>query len=93
MLLFEQLDQSPVLRIEVALYLQHDSVIEEEVRRVAPGNQKVKASALITPIRVPGQVTGYLRLKARTKSICLALAVLMESSGHLLKSQDLRPTQ
>jgi hypothetical protein len=81
-LLSEQLDEPPILSIEIALYLQHDSVFEEEVRRVTPRNQEVKASALITPIDFPGQVTGYSTLKARTKSVCLALAVLMESSGH-----------
>jgi hypothetical protein len=53
-LLFEQLDEPPVLRIEVALYLQHNSVFEEEVRRVTPGNEEIKASALITPIDFPG---------------------------------------
>jgi hypothetical protein len=35
MLLFEQLDQSPVLCIKVTLYLKHYPVTENEVRGVA----------------------------------------------------------
>lgn len=94
MLLFEQLDQPPIFRIEVTLHLKHHSVAENEVRGVATGNQQVVLVLLILPANpCCVEVVGYFALKARTKPICLAFAVLMESSGHLLKSQDLRQTQ
>jgi hypothetical protein len=94
MLLFEQLDQSPVLRIEVTLYLKHYPVTENEVRGVATRDEQVVLVLLILPANPRCvEVISYFAFKARTKPVCLAFAVLMESSGHLLKSQDLRQTQ
>lgn len=49
MLLFEQLDQSPVLRIEVTLYLKHYPVTENEVRGVATRDEQVVLVLLILP--------------------------------------------
>lgn len=94
MLLFEQLDQSPIFRIEVTFHLKHYSVAENEVRGVAARDQQVVLVLLILPANpCCVEVISYFAFKARTKSVCLAFAVLMKSSGHLLKSQDLRPTQ
>ena len=93
-LLFEQLDQPPVFLIEVALDFKDHTVAENEVRGVTPGNHKVVLALLILPIHpVLREILCYTTFKARTKTVSLAFAVLVESSGHLLKSQDLRQTQ
>jgi hypothetical protein len=93
-LLFEQLDESPIFLIKVALDLKDCAVTKNEVRGVTPGNHKVVLALLILPVHpVLRQILSYTTFKARTKTVSLAFAVLVESSGHLLKSQDLRQTQ
>ena len=93
-LLFEQLDESPIYCIEIAFDLKDNTVAQYEVRGVAPGNHKVVLALLILPIHpVLREILCYTTFKARTKTVSLAFAVLVESSGHLLKSQDLRQTQ
>ena len=94
MLLFEQLDQPPVFLIEVALDFKDHTVFENEVRGVTPRNDEIKLVVLVLPRHpVPREIRSYTTFETRTKPVSLALAVLVESSGHLLKSQDLRQTQ
>lgn len=93
-LLFEQLDEPPVLRIEIAFDLKNNTVAQNEVRGVTPWDHKVVLVLFILPIHpVLREIRSYTTLETRTKPISLALAVLVESLGHLLKSQDLRQTQ
>ena len=93
-LLLEQLDEPPILRIKETFHLQHDSVFEEEVGRITPGYLDIEATTLVSPVTTNSlEVISNSALKARTKPVSLAFAVLVESSGHLLKSQDLRQTQ
>ena len=93
-LLFEQLDQSTILFIEVALDLKDCAVTKNEVRGVAARDDEIKLAVLVLPIHpVLREILSYSTLEARTKPVSLASAILVESSGHLLKSQDLRQTQ
>jgi len=94
MLLFEQLDQPPVFLIEVTLDFKDHTVFENEVRGVTPRDDEIKLVVLVLPRHpVPREIRSYTTFETRTKPVSLALAVLVESSGHLLKSQDLRQTQ
>jgi len=82
-LLLEQLDKPPIFRIKETFHLQHDSIFEEEIGRITPRYLDVEATTLVSPVTTSSlEVISNFALKARTKPVSLAFAVLVESSSH-----------